>query len=122
MSASVVTLSVPAAASVKGFDEDSVASLSTTQDETQVAENGVTNNSSHPFQGGGYMLAASYWPKVNHCRCVQIQSLFVRNNNTIIIIKPNKSGQQLEYEILIYNMSLSLMITFNDVSRENKSI
>uniref|UniRef100_A0A4W6E9L7 Chromodomain helicase DNA binding protein 9 n=1 Tax=Lates calcarifer TaxID=8187 RepID=A0A4W6E9L7_LATCA len=52
--------------SVKGFDEDSVASLSTTQDETQdthVAENGVTNNSSHPFQGGGYMLAASYWPK-----------------------------------------------------------
>lgn len=88
MSASVVTFSVPAAASVKGFDEDSVASLSTTQDETQVAENGVTNNSSHPFQGGGYMLAASYWPKVNHCRCVHV--LFVRNNNTIntvIIIK-----------------------------------
>uniref|UniRef100_A0A3Q2W3F4 Chromodomain helicase DNA binding protein 9 n=1 Tax=Haplochromis burtoni TaxID=8153 RepID=A0A3Q2W3F4_HAPBU len=51
---------------VKGFDEDSVASLSATQDETQdthVAENGISNNSSHPFQGGGYMLAASYWPK-----------------------------------------------------------
>lgn len=58
---------VPAAASVKGFDEDSVASLSTTQDETQGAENGITNNSSHPFMGGGYMLAASYWPKVNCC-------------------------------------------------------
>ncbi|KAI3377029.1 hypothetical protein L3Q82_000245 [Scortum barcoo] len=57
---------MPAATSVKGFDEDSVASLSTTQDETQdthVAENGIGNNSSHPFQGGGYMLAASYWPK-----------------------------------------------------------
>uniref|UniRef100_A0A8D0AAB1 Chromodomain helicase DNA binding protein 9 n=1 Tax=Sander lucioperca TaxID=283035 RepID=A0A8D0AAB1_SANLU len=61
-----VTFSVPAATTVKGFDEDSVASLSTTQDETQdthAAENGITNNSSHPFQGGGYMLAASYWPK-----------------------------------------------------------
>lgn len=55
---------VPAGASVKGFDEDSVASLSTTQDETQVAENGVTNNSFNPLQEGGYMLAASYWPKV----------------------------------------------------------
>uniref|UniRef100_A0A7N8Y2F8 Chromodomain helicase DNA binding protein 9 n=1 Tax=Mastacembelus armatus TaxID=205130 RepID=A0A7N8Y2F8_9TELE len=58
--------SLPAATSVKGFDEDSVASLSTTQDETQdtlMAENGISNNSSHPFQGGGYMLAASYWPK-----------------------------------------------------------
>lgn len=63
---------VPAATSVKGFDEDSVASLSTTQDETQVAENGITNNSSHPLQEGGYMLAASYWPKVIHCRYVQI--------------------------------------------------
>uniref|UniRef100_A0A8C4ITZ2 Chromodomain helicase DNA binding protein 9 n=1 Tax=Dicentrarchus labrax TaxID=13489 RepID=A0A8C4ITZ2_DICLA len=62
---SLVTFPVPAATSVKGFDEDSVASLSTTQDETQdthVAENGIAN-SSHPFQGGGYMLAASYWPK-----------------------------------------------------------
>lgn len=64
---------VPAATSVKGFDEDSVASLSTTQDETQVAENGVTNNSSHPLQEGGYMLAASYWPKVSHSRYLQIQ-------------------------------------------------
>uniref|UniRef100_A0A674MHI4 Chromodomain helicase DNA binding protein 9 n=1 Tax=Takifugu rubripes TaxID=31033 RepID=A0A674MHI4_TAKRU len=54
---------VPAATSVKGFDEDSVASLSTTQDETQVAENGIANSSSHPLQEGGYMLAASYWPK-----------------------------------------------------------
>lgn len=63
-------LSVPAATSVKGFDEDSVASLGTAQDETQdthVAENGIANSSSHPFQGGGYMLAASYWPKVNQC-------------------------------------------------------
>uniref|UniRef100_A0A672G689 Chromodomain helicase DNA binding protein 9 n=1 Tax=Salarias fasciatus TaxID=181472 RepID=A0A672G689_SALFA len=54
------------AASVKGFDEDSVASLSTTQDETldtHVTENGIASNSSQPFQGGGYMLAASYWPK-----------------------------------------------------------
>uniref|UniRef100_A0A674MVS8 Chromodomain helicase DNA binding protein 9 n=1 Tax=Takifugu rubripes TaxID=31033 RepID=A0A674MVS8_TAKRU len=54
---------LPAATSVKGFDEDSVASLSTTQDETQVAENGIANSSSHPLQEGGYMLAASYWPK-----------------------------------------------------------
>lgn len=63
---------MPAATSVKGFDEDSVASLSTTQDETQVAENGIATNSSHPLQEGGYMLAASYWPKVTHCRHVQI--------------------------------------------------
>lgn len=59
---------MPAATSVKGFDEDSVASLSTAQDETQdthVSENGISNNSSLLFQGGGYMLAASYWPKVN---------------------------------------------------------
>lgn len=55
---------MPAATSVKGFDEDSVASLSTTQDEAQAAENGVTNNSFNPLQEGGYMLAASYWPKV----------------------------------------------------------
>lgn len=47
---------------MKGFDEDSVASLSMTQDETQDAT--VANGShTHPFQGGGYMLAASYWPK-----------------------------------------------------------
>ena len=64
---------VPAATSVKGFDEDSVTSLNTTQDDAQdthVAENGVSTNSSHPFQGGGYMLAASYWPKVNECTVV----------------------------------------------------
>lgn len=64
----------PAAASVKGFDEDSVASLSTTQDETQdshVAENGITNSSSHPFQGG-YMLAASYWPKVDYMQSIYL--------------------------------------------------
>ncbi|MEQ2180464.1 hypothetical protein GOODEAATRI_001494, partial [Goodea atripinnis] len=62
----LVAKDIPVTSSVKGFDEDSVASLSTTQDEMQdshVSENGVTNNSSHPFQGGGYMLAASYWPK-----------------------------------------------------------
>ncbi|KPP63602.1 hypothetical protein Z043_118121, partial [Scleropages formosus] len=54
---------VPPVANVKGFDEDSAASLSTTQDETQdsyLTENGLP--SSNPFQGG-YMLAASYWPK-----------------------------------------------------------
>lgn len=68
-----VPLSVPVATLVKGYDEDSVASLSTTQDEAQdthAAENGVTNSSSHPFRGGGYMLAASYWPKVNCCSFV----------------------------------------------------
>lgn len=65
---------VPAATSVKGFDEDSVASLSTTQDETQVAENGITNNSSHPLQEGGYVLAASYWPKVTHCTYRKVHS------------------------------------------------
>lgn len=61
---------VPAVVSVKGFDEDSVASVGTTQDETadpHPSENGVANNSPHPFQGGGYMLAASFWPKVNRC-------------------------------------------------------
>lgn len=65
-----MTFAVPVSTSVKGFDEDSVASLRSTQDETQdahVAENGVASNSSHPFQGGGYILAASYWPKVNYC-------------------------------------------------------
>uniref|UniRef100_A0A3B4BDQ4 BRK domain-containing protein n=1 Tax=Periophthalmus magnuspinnatus TaxID=409849 RepID=A0A3B4BDQ4_9GOBI len=47
---------------VKGFDEDSVASLSMTQDDTQDAT--VANGShSHLFQGGGYTLAVSYWPK-----------------------------------------------------------
>uniref|UniRef100_A0A8C1KJ94 Chromodomain helicase DNA binding protein 9 n=1 Tax=Cyprinus carpio TaxID=7962 RepID=A0A8C1KJ94_CYPCA len=49
--------------SVKGFDEDSVASLNTTQDDLQDSHvtNGISNPP-HPFQGG-YMLAASYWPK-----------------------------------------------------------
>lgn len=49
---------------VKGFDEDSIASHSTTHDDTQDSHvtNGTTNLS-HPFHGGGYMLAASYWPK-----------------------------------------------------------
>ena len=59
-----------AAAPAPVFDEDSVASLSALQDETRdgsgggggVAENGVAANLP-PFQGG-YMLAASYWPKV----------------------------------------------------------
>uniref|UniRef100_A0A8C4SRV2 BRK domain-containing protein n=1 Tax=Erpetoichthys calabaricus TaxID=27687 RepID=A0A8C4SRV2_ERPCA len=49
---------------MKGFDEDSVASLSTTQDETQdsfVMDNGIPNSS--PMFHGGYMLAASFWPK-----------------------------------------------------------
>uniref|UniRef100_A0A672QTM5 Chromodomain helicase DNA binding protein 9 n=1 Tax=Sinocyclocheilus grahami TaxID=75366 RepID=A0A672QTM5_SINGR len=48
---------------VKGFDEDSVASLNTTQDDMQDSHvtNGISNPP-HPFQGG-YMLAASYWPK-----------------------------------------------------------
>ncbi|GAA6096271.1 chromodomain-helicase-DNA-binding protein 9 isoform X2 [Tachysurus ichikawai] len=49
---------------IKGFDEDSIASHSTTHDDTQDSHvtNGITNLS-HPFHGGGYMLAASYWPK-----------------------------------------------------------
>lgn len=82
---------MPAATSVKGFDEDSVASLSTTQDETQGAENGIAKNSSHPFQGGGHMLAASYWPKVNQCRCLKIQSLLLINNIIIIIKSLNST-------------------------------
>lgn len=50
---------------VKGFDEDSIASLNTTQDDMQDSHvtNGISNPP-HPFQGG-YMLAASYWPKVS---------------------------------------------------------
>lgn len=50
---------------VKGFDEDSIASHSTTHDDMQDSHvtNGVANLS-QPFHGGGYMLAASYWPKV----------------------------------------------------------
>lgn len=54
-----------AVSGVKGFDEDSVASASATQDDMQ--DSHVTNgiaNPPHPFQGG-YMLAASYWPKVS---------------------------------------------------------
>lgn len=54
---------------IKGFDEDSIASQSTTHDETQ--DSHVTNgiaNPSHPSHAGGYMLAASYWPKVNSDR------------------------------------------------------
>ncbi|XP_059368476.1 chromodomain-helicase-DNA-binding protein 9-like isoform X5 [Carassius carassius] len=49
--------------SVKGFDEDSIASLNTTQDDLQDSHviNGISNPP-HPFLGG-YMLAASYWPK-----------------------------------------------------------
>lgn len=51
---------------IKGFDEDSIASHSTTHDDMQDSQvtNGITNLP-HPFHGGGYMLAASYWPKVN---------------------------------------------------------
>lgn len=49
---------------MKAYDEESVASLSTTHDETQdsfQANNG-TPESAYLLQGG-YMLAASYWPK-----------------------------------------------------------
>ncbi|XP_017548689.1 chromodomain-helicase-DNA-binding protein 9 isoform X2 [Pygocentrus nattereri] len=48
---------------VKGFDEDSVASHSTTHDDMQ--DSHVTNGIANPSQPvqGGYMLAASYWPK-----------------------------------------------------------
>uniref|UniRef100_A0A8B9TKC1 Chromodomain helicase DNA binding protein 9 n=1 Tax=Anas platyrhynchos TaxID=8839 RepID=A0A8B9TKC1_ANAPL len=51
-------------AHIKAYDEESVASLSTTQDETQDSFqlNNGTPNSSYLLQGG-YMLAASYWPK-----------------------------------------------------------
>lgn len=58
---------------VKAYDEESVASLSTTQDETQdsfPANNG-TPESAYLLQGG-YMLAASYWPKVNESVVVDI--------------------------------------------------
>ncbi|KYO27320.1 hypothetical protein Y1Q_0021242 [Alligator mississippiensis] len=49
---------------MKAYDEESVASLSTTQDETQDSFqlNNGTQNSTYLLQGG-YMLAASYWPK-----------------------------------------------------------
>uniref|UniRef100_A0A8D2MPP3 DNA helicase n=1 Tax=Zonotrichia albicollis TaxID=44394 RepID=A0A8D2MPP3_ZONAL len=49
---------------IKAYDEESVASLSTTQDETQDSfqMNNGTPNSGYLLQGG-YMLAASYWPK-----------------------------------------------------------
>ncbi|XP_039097296.1 chromodomain-helicase-DNA-binding protein 9 isoform X5 [Hyaena hyaena] len=49
---------------VKAYDEESVASLSTTQDETQDSfqMNNGTPESAYILQGG-YMLAASYWPK-----------------------------------------------------------
>ncbi|XP_076856036.1 chromodomain-helicase-DNA-binding protein 9 isoform X2 [Brachyhypopomus gauderio] len=58
-----VQKSTSAVPGVKGFDEDSIASHSTTHDDMQDSHvtNGITNLS-HPFQGG-YMLAASYWPK-----------------------------------------------------------
>lgn len=51
---------------LKAYDEESVASISTVQDETQDSfqMNNGTPNSNCLFQGG-YMLAASYWPKVN---------------------------------------------------------
>lgn len=51
---------------MKAYDEESVASLSTTQDETQDSfqMNNGTPESAYLLQGG-YMLAASYWPKVN---------------------------------------------------------
>lgn len=49
---------------MKAYDEESVASLSTTQDETQDSfqMNNGTAESAYILQGG-YMLAASYWPK-----------------------------------------------------------
>ncbi|XP_051559122.1 chromodomain-helicase-DNA-binding protein 9-like isoform X1 [Myxocyprinus asiaticus] len=58
-----VPKNVSAVPGVKGFDEDSVASVNTTQDDMQDSHvtNGISNPP-HPFQGG-YMLAASYWPK-----------------------------------------------------------
>jgi len=51
---------------IKAYDEESVASLSTTHDETQDSfqMNNGTPNSSYLLQGG-YMLAASYWPKAS---------------------------------------------------------
>uniref|UniRef100_A0AAR2JK17 DNA helicase n=1 Tax=Pygocentrus nattereri TaxID=42514 RepID=A0AAR2JK17_PYGNA len=55
--------SASAVPGVKGFDEDSVASHSTTHDDMQ--DSHVTNGIANPSQPvqGGYMLAASYWPK-----------------------------------------------------------
>lgn len=62
-------LSLEGTPHAKAYDEESVASLSATQDETQdgtqdsfQASNGAPE-SAHLLQGG-YMLAASYWPKV----------------------------------------------------------
>ena len=51
---------------MKAYDEESVTSLSTTQDETQDSfqMNNGTAESAYILQGG-YMLAASYWPKVS---------------------------------------------------------
>lgn len=51
---------------MKAYDEESVASLSTTQDETQDSfqMNNGTPESAYILHSG-YMLAASYWPKVN---------------------------------------------------------
>lgn len=51
---------------IKAYDEESVASLSTTHDETQDSfqMNNGTPNSTYLLQGG-YMLAASYWPKAS---------------------------------------------------------
>uniref|UniRef100_A0A8V5GTN2 Uncharacterized protein n=1 Tax=Melopsittacus undulatus TaxID=13146 RepID=A0A8V5GTN2_MELUD len=49
---------------IKAYDEESVASLSTTHDEMQDSfqMNNGTPNSSYLLQGG-YMMAISYWPK-----------------------------------------------------------
>ncbi|PIN98653.1 hypothetical protein AB205_0217770 [Aquarana catesbeiana] len=49
---------------VKAYDEESVASLSTIQDETQDSfqlDNGIS--SSNCLAQGGYMFAAAHWPK-----------------------------------------------------------
>ncbi len=87
----VASVCIPVASAVpgvKGFDEDSFASLNTTQDDMQDSHvtNGISNPP-HPFQGG-YMLAASYWPKVSSpgqhpflvslCQCILVVAVTVR--------------------------------------------
>lgn len=73
---------------VKGFDEDSIASHSTTHDDMQDSHvtNGITNLS-HPFHSGGYMLAASYWPKVITLpRAIYIDVYGLKNSSIRIIV------------------------------------
>lgn len=72
---------------IKGFDEDSIASHSTTHDDIQDSHvtNGVTNLS-HPFHAGGYMLAASYWPKVSTPLGTTYVAVYGLRNSIIAVV------------------------------------